>query len=1102
MQHCRCTSSSLWCVALAVLAGITAVASNADAQVSYQVVAAFDRPNSSGANPSGGLLQGTDGGFYGTTSQGGTAAAGTIFKIDAAGTLTVLHSFNGADGGSPSGGLTQGGDGSFYGTTYSGGAYGGSGYGTIFKVDAAGTLTTLHRFTYGVDGAYPSDWLVKGTDDSMYGTTSYGGAAGYGTVFKIDATGTLTTFHSFDYGSGGSPFGGLTQGRDGSFYGTTSSGAPGFGTIFKINAAGTLTTLHFFNGADGVFPSGRLTQGSDGSFYGTTSQGGTVAPGYGTVFKIDVAGTLTTLHSFNSVDGAQPRGGVFQADDGSFYGITGSGGAAGYGTIFRIDAAGTLTTLHNFNYTNGGSPSGGIIQGDDRAFYGTTSQGGALGSGTIFKIDSAGTLTSLHTFGAREPRNPHEGLIQAGDGSFLGTTWEGGAANRGTVFTIDAAGALTVLHGFAIGEGANPQARLMQASDGSFYGTTPYSAPGNGTIFKVDAAGRLTTLHTFSYRDGASPSGGLIEASDGSFYGTASYGGPGYGTVFKIDAAGTLTTLHQFNYSDGSYPLGGVIQGSDGSLYGATSSGGTIGCGTVFKIDPAGTLTTLHSFDCGNGGSSPSGGVIQGSDGSFYGSTQYGGVGYGGTIFKIDAAGTLTTLHSFKWSEGAYPVSTLIQPSDGSFYGTTQYGGAMGYGTVFKIDATGTQTTLHSFNSSDGTNPLGGLIQGSDGSFYGTTSGGGAGGSGVVFRLTVQAPTITALTASPTTSMFGQSVTLTANVTSASGIPNGFIEFFDGWRSLGTVTLHGGTGALNTTTLAAGSHALRAEYAGATAFAPSASASTTHIVALPATFISPANHATNVDLTQPFTWTSIAGAQAYYLYVGTTSGAKDLVNTGEIQQTSYRVPVTLASGATLYARLWTKAGGTWRYVDATFTAPPIARFTYPATSITTVDPTLPLTWTAVPNAQAYYLYIGSTLGAKDLVDTGEIQQTSYLLRSTVPVNQTLYARLWTKAGGVWRFTDRTFSVMPLLARFTNPATAGTTIDRTQPLTWTTVATAQAYYLYVGSTLGAKDLVNTGEIQQTSYLLRSTLPAGQTLYARLWTRVGGIWRYVDTSFTVR
>ena len=273
----------------------------------------------------------------------------------------------------------------------------------------------------------------------------------------------------------------------------------------------------------------------------------------------------------------------------------------------------------------------------------------------------------------------------------------------------------------------------------------------------------------------------------------------------------------------------------------------------------------------------------------------------------------------------------------------------------------------------------------------------------------------------------------------------------------------------------------------------------TQIVTLPAMFIYPANAATNVDLTQPFTWTSVSGAQAYYLYVGTSVGAKDLVNTGEIQQTSLGVPPTLATGSDAVCAALDEGSATdWYYIDATFSAPPIARFTYPAAGTTTVDPTQPLTWTAVPAVQAYYLYVGSTLGAKDLVNTGEIQQTSYYIPLTLATGTTLYARLWTKVAGAWRFVDRTFSVPPI-ARFTYPAAGATTVAATRSLTWTPVPVAQAYYLWVGSTPGAKDLVNTGEIQQTSYLLPSSVPANQTLYVRLWTKAGGVWRYVDTTF---
>ena len=297
-----------------------------------------------------------------------------MFKVDGAGTLTTLHSFGGgSDGGSPFAGLIQASDGSFYGTTYSGGV---SNAGTVFKMDGAGTLTTLHSFSGRSDGGNPHAGLIQASDGSFYGTTSTGGAFGFGTVFKMDSAGTLTTLHSFSAGSdGGSPYAGLIQASDGRFYGTTSTGgAFGFGTVFKVDGAGTLTTLHGFSGgSDGGLPYAGLIQASDGGFYGTTASGG--ASGAGTVFKVDGAGTLTTLHSFSfGSDGGNPHAGLIQASDGSFYGTTWNGGASGAGTVFKVDGAGTLTTLHGFSGgSDGGNPEAGLIQASDGSFYGTTS---------------------------------------------------------------------------------------------------------------------------------------------------------------------------------------------------------------------------------------------------------------------------------------------------------------------------------------------------------------------------------------------------------------------------------------------------------------------------------------------------------------------------------------------------------------------------------------------------------------------------------------------------------------------------------------------------------------------------------------------------------
>ena len=177
---------------------------------------------SNGAYPHAGLVQGADGNFYGTTAGGGTYGDGTVFRMTANGTLITLASFNySVNGGSPYAGLLQGTDGNFYGTTEDGGTYGD---GTVFRMTTNGTLTTLASFNY-TNGAYPYAGLVQGADGNFYGTTEDGGTYGDGTVFRMTTNGTLTTLVSFNYSvNGGYPYAGLVQGADGNFYGTTADG--------------------------------------------------------------------------------------------------------------------------------------------------------------------------------------------------------------------------------------------------------------------------------------------------------------------------------------------------------------------------------------------------------------------------------------------------------------------------------------------------------------------------------------------------------------------------------------------------------------------------------------------------------------------------------------------------------------------------------------------------------------------------------------------------------------------------------------------------------------------------------------------------------------
>jgi uncharacterized repeat protein (TIGR03803 family) len=202
------------------------------------------------------------------------------------------------DGADPSGTLIQAANGDFYGTTQDGGvniSCGANGCGTVFKITGAGALTTLHRFcakSACPDGQAPYAGLTLATNGNFYGTTPFGGANGNnGTVFEITPAGKLTTLYSFcsqtGCPDGQGPYAGLTQGTDGNLYGATSSGgADGYGSLFDITLSGTLTTLLSFDNTDGADPDGTLIQGTNGDFYGTAFGDG--AYGYGTVFGLSV----------------------------------------------------------------------------------------------------------------------------------------------------------------------------------------------------------------------------------------------------------------------------------------------------------------------------------------------------------------------------------------------------------------------------------------------------------------------------------------------------------------------------------------------------------------------------------------------------------------------------------------------------------------------------------------------------------------------------------------------------------------------------------------------------------------------------------------------
>jgi uncharacterized repeat protein (TIGR03803 family) len=702
------------------------------------------------------------------------AAGGWANDALADGTVSVLHSFAplAAAGAYPWSTLVQGGDGSFYGTASSGGAFSA---GVVFRVTSGGALTPLYSFTFGNDGAIPRASLLLASDGNFYGTTSYGGSNGVGTVFRITTNGLFMALYSFRTNGidGQRPEAALIEGTDGNFYGTASSGGSnGCGVIYRITTGGALTNLHTFSDSsqDGDEPTAPLILGTDGNFYGTTAYGGSL--GAGTVFRMTPQGAVTNLYSFSYYgdDGAVPWAALVEGTDGNFYGTTYSGGPLGYGTVFMITPDGDFTPLYSFsNGADGGSPYAALVQGDNGDFYGTshgssTLYAGTNSIGTVFEVTPYGDLWTLYSFtNGTDGANPTAGLVLGTDGNFYGAAeaggvigWGGsigsmgrimpGTMGWGTIFTMTQDGEFTPLCEFpGESEGCNPGAGLIQATNGLLYGVTERGGTNDdGTVFQMGWDGTVTPLYSFTAgADGAVPLAALTEGSDGNFYGTSYEGGPsGVGAVFKLTPAGLLTVLHAFtNGIDGGHPMAALVQATGGNFYGTTTSGGAKnggGGGTVFQITPAGVLTTLHAFTNGSDGTYPMAGLALGTDGQFYGAAESGGTNSNGTVFRMSPTGVLKTIYSFMGgADGATPAATLTLGPDGAFYGVCEEGGVNQYGTVFRITTSGLLTPLHSFNgTNDGGSPESPLVLGTDGKLYGTTGTGGDNYYGTVFQIT------------------------------------------------------------------------------------------------------------------------------------------------------------------------------------------------------------------------------------------------------------------------------------------------------------------------------------------------------------------------------
>jgi uncharacterized repeat protein (TIGR03803 family) len=373
-------------------------------------------------------------------------------------TFTELYPFNSngdlSDGAWPEGGVTRDAVGNLYGTTFFGGTGTGcdiyfDGCGIVFKLDASGTETVLHSFGGVPDGWNPTARVILDAAGNLYGTTAYGGAHGYGTIFKIDATtGDETILHNFaGRMDGANPNAGLVIDGAGNFYGTTRYGGEGCygrgcGTVFELTATGQESILYRFGDVpDGASPLGGVALDSSGNIYGTTWLGG--AYSLGTVFSLDSTGKEKVLHSFiGGNDGANPIGGPVLDQAGNLYGATAAGGSYYFGTLFTINTVDDESVLYSFTGgTDGAYPYSHLLADSSGNLFGTAPQGGCCGVGSIFEF-SNGTLTALYGFSAApngtnpDGQVPMGGLTTDSAGNFYGTATEAGPDGWGTVFEL------------------------------------------------------------------------------------------------------------------------------------------------------------------------------------------------------------------------------------------------------------------------------------------------------------------------------------------------------------------------------------------------------------------------------------------------------------------------------------------------------------------------------------------------------------------------------------------------------------------------------------------------------------------------------------------
>jgi uncharacterized repeat protein (TIGR03803 family) len=359
-----------------------------------------------GANPTGSFIfSSSQNKLYGLTANGGNTSNGMLVSVEPATfVLSAIFSFNdaGIDGGFPIGGIIKGSNGRVYGTSSKGGV---NGLGTVFQLDANGNSFIKIAEFNGTTGADPRGNLIETTTGKFIGMSFDGGSFNFGCIYEIDASlpfpSTPVQKLALSSGLGTYPRGGMIKANNGKYYGLTSSGgANNDGVLFEYNPANNnfIKRHDFSSSLTGSAPVGNLVQTSNGYLYGFTTSGG--ANGGGVIFKYNpIDSSFTKVYDFTNANGISPEGTlVFNPTNSILYGMTKLGGTNARGVLFSFNPGNNAySALFHFGLLNGDYPVGKLLRSDNGKLYGTTEFGGVNDLGVFFEF-TTGSNTFLKLF--------------------------------------------------------------------------------------------------------------------------------------------------------------------------------------------------------------------------------------------------------------------------------------------------------------------------------------------------------------------------------------------------------------------------------------------------------------------------------------------------------------------------------------------------------------------------------------------------------------------------------------------------------------------------------------------------------------------------------